>query len=174
MSNIEWHNRPLAPLGGVGVIEAYTWANDENLAASTDQWRKEHRARMLANMPESERGETPVQTASRTTFYPKEDVIDTLPDGRCIAVYRANMPMPIAEARRRGLVVDTPAPEVVTVTAEPPSGEDTTADSPSDKRQAVVTALAQHPELSDREIARRTGASNTYVSKLRKQQGGAA
>ncbi len=82
------------------------WGEGWPMAENAEAQRRASYLRALASLPEDQRGENPVQTFADTTFYPKEDVLDTLPDGRCIAVYRANMPMPIAEARRRGLVAD--------------------------------------------------------------------
>ncbi len=142
------------------MIDAFTWATDDNLAKSAEQERHERYQRFMANLPESERGENPVQTVESQFYTPSQDVTETLPDGRVIQVCAAGMPMPIQEARRRGLVVDAPA--------VPEPAEPSTDDTPSDKRQAVLTALAQHPEWSDREIARQTGASNTFVGRLRK------
>ncbi len=161
------------------MIDAFTWASDDNLAKSAEQERHERYQRAMANLPEDQRGENPVQTFADTTFYPKEDVLDTLPDGRAVIICHANMPMPIAEARRRGLVVEAKEQQgqrndltsvnfLTEVSAVPEPAEPLTDDAPSDKRQAVLTALAQHPEWSDREIARQTGASNTYVGRLRK------
>ncbi len=142
------------------MIDAFTWATDDNLAKSAEQERHERYQRAMANLPESERGENPVVLPTVHSLIPDHDIVDTLPDGRCFIVCAAGMPMPIVEARRRGLVVDAPA--------VPEPAEPSTDDTPSDKRQAVLTALAQHPEWSDREIARQTGASNTYVGRLRK------
>ncbi len=142
------------------MITSYQWANDDNLAKSADQERHERYQRAMANLPEDQRGENPVVLPTVHSFIPDRDIVDTLPDGRCIIICHANMPMPIAEARRRRLVVDAPA--------VPEPAEPSTEDTPSDKRQAVLTALAQHPEWSDREIARQTGASNTFVGRLRK------
>ncbi len=86
------------------MITSYQWSNNDNLAKSAEQERHERYQRTLANLPESERGENPVQTFASQVYVPVEDVIDTLPDGRCIIACAAGQPMPIAEVRRRGLV----------------------------------------------------------------------
>ncbi len=161
------------------MITSFQWANDDNLVKSAEQERHARYQRAMANLPESERGENPVQTVESQFYTPSQDVTETLRDGRCFIVCAAGMPMPIAEARRRGLVVEakerqgqrndlTSVNFLTEVSAVPESAEPSTDDTPSDKRQAVLTALAQHPEWSDREIARQTGASNTYVGRLRK------
>ncbi len=153
------------------MIDAFTWATDDNLAKSAEQERHERYQRAMANLPEAERGENPVIPPTATMFYPDRDIVDVLADGRCFIVCAAGMPMPIQEARGRGLVVDAPVVNVV----EPGFAEfsevvknPTPVAETTDKRTAVLTALAQHPEWSDREIARQTGASNTYVGRLRK------
>ncbi len=88
------------------MIDAFTWANDDNLAKSAEQERHESYRKALANLPEDQRGENGVQTFASQVYVPQHDIIDTLPDGRCIIACAAGQPMPIAEARRRGLVTD--------------------------------------------------------------------
>ncbi len=74
------------------------------MAENAEAQRRASYLRAMASLPEDQRGENPVQTFADTTFYPKEDVLDMLPDGRTVIAYHARRPMPIAEAQRRGLV----------------------------------------------------------------------
>ncbi len=76
------------------------WAVAENAEAM----RHESYRKALASLPEDQRGENPVQTFASQFYTPSQDVTETLPDGRVIQVCAAGMPMPIAEAQRRGLV----------------------------------------------------------------------
>ncbi len=84
----------------------YEWGAGWAVAENAEAQRRASYLRALANLPEDQRGENPVQTFDDTTFYPKEDVLDTLSDGRTVIAYHARRPMPLAEARRRGLVTD--------------------------------------------------------------------
>ncbi len=86
------------------MIDAFTWATDDNLAKSAEQERHERYQRFMANLPEEQRGENGVQTFASQFYTPSQDVIDALPDGRCVIACAAGQPMPLAEAQRRGLV----------------------------------------------------------------------
>lgn len=73
-------------------------------APSAEELRHEHYRKALANVPEDQRGENPVTPAAERWYWPDHDIYDMLPDGRAIIACPAGQPMPIAEARRRGLV----------------------------------------------------------------------
>ncbi len=83
----------------------YQWGEGWAVAENAETMRHERYRKALANLPEDQqRGENGVQTFASQVFVPSADVLDTLPDGRTVIAYHAGMPMPLAEAQRRGLV----------------------------------------------------------------------
>ncbi len=82
----------------------YEWGAGWVVAENAETMRHESYRKALASLPEDQRGENGVQTFASQVYVPGEDVIDTLPDGRCVIACAAGQPMPLAEAQRRGLV----------------------------------------------------------------------
>ncbi len=82
----------------------YEWGAGWVVAENAETMRHESYRKALASLPEDQRGENGVQTFASQVFVPQHDIIDVLADGRCVIVYHAGRPMPLAEAQRRGLV----------------------------------------------------------------------
>ncbi len=82
----------------------YEWGEGWAVAENGEVQRHESYRKALASLPEDQRGENPVQTFASQVYVPDRDIVDTLPDGRCIIACAAGQPMPLVEAQRRGLV----------------------------------------------------------------------